>query len=66
MFRKESYPLVVKDLTGRGYKCNVSVVDVDPKPVSCVDKHRRRDLAMNEAFREEYSKKFNGPYSNDE
>ena len=39
-------------MSGAAYKCHASVVDVDPKPVSCVDKHRRRDLAMNEAFAE--------------
>ncbi len=34
------------------FRCRVSVVDLDPKPVSCVDKHRRRNTAMNEAFLE--------------
>lgn len=34
------------------FRCRVSVVDLDPKPVSCVDKHRRRNAAMNEAFLE--------------
>lgn len=41
---------IVRDLWGQRYKCLVSVVDVDPKPVSCVEKHRRRNQAMNEAF----------------
>lgn len=43
-------PVVRDDLSGHRYKCLVSVVDLDPKPVSCVDKHRRRNQAMNEAF----------------
>ncbi|XP_046462392.1 inositol-pentakisphosphate 2-kinase-like isoform X1 [Daphnia pulex] len=41
---------VVRDLSGHVYKCHASVVDLDPKPVTCVEKHRRRNLAMNEAF----------------
>lgn len=42
--------LLLRDLSGHRYKCHASVVDLDPKPVACVEKHRRRNLAMNEAF----------------
>ena len=38
------------DLSGRWYCYRVSIIDLDPKPVSCVDKHRRRNRAMNDAF----------------
>lgn len=41
---------LLRDLSGHRYKCHASVVDLDPKPVACVEKHRRRNLAMNEAF----------------
>ena len=39
-----------RDLSGHRYKCHASVVDLDPKPVACVEKHRRRNAAMYEAF----------------
>lgn len=41
---------VVCDLSGHVYAYHASIVDLDPKPVSCVEKHRRRNQAMNEAF----------------
>ncbi|KAI9560297.1 Inositol-pentakisphosphate 2-kise [Daphnia sinensis] len=41
---------ILRDLSGQRYKCHASVVDLDPKPVTCVEKHRRRNQAMNEAF----------------
>ena len=38
-----SKTLIVMDERNRSYEVNISVVDVGPKPVSCVNKHWKRD-----------------------
>lgn len=35
---------VVRDLNGTAFAFNIGVSDLDPKPMSCIEKHRRRDL----------------------
>lgn len=34
---------VVRDSDGYSYVMNVGVTDLDPKPLSCIEKHRKRD-----------------------
>jgi hypothetical protein len=34
---------IIMETANRSYKVNVSVVDVGPKPISCVNKHWKRD-----------------------
>lgn len=37
---------VVRDSDGCGYVMNVGVTDLDPKPLSCIEKHRKRDYEV--------------------
>lgn len=37
---------VVRDSDGYGYVMNVGVTDLDPKPLSCIEKHRKRDCEV--------------------
>jgi hypothetical protein len=37
---------VVRDSDGYGYVMNVGVTDLDPKPLSCIEKHRKRDYEV--------------------
>jgi hypothetical protein len=37
---------VVRDSDGCGYVMNVGVTDLDPKPLSCIEKHRKRDCEV--------------------
>lgn len=37
------YEYSVKDLNDTGYVFNIGVSDLDPKPMSCIEKHRKRD-----------------------
>jgi hypothetical protein len=37
---------VVRDPNGYGYVMNVGVTDLDPKPLSCIEKHRKRDCEV--------------------
>ncbi|XP_021916439.1 inositol-pentakisphosphate 2-kinase [Zootermopsis nevadensis] len=37
---------VVQDSDGCGYVVNVGVTDLDPKPLSCIEKHRKRDCEV--------------------
>ena len=34
---------IVRDLDGQAFVMNVGVTDLDPKPLSCIEKHRKRD-----------------------
>ncbi|XP_033606508.1 inositol-pentakisphosphate 2-kinase isoform X2 [Cryptotermes secundus] len=37
---------IVRDTDGCGYIMNVGVTDLDPKPLSCIEKHRKRDCEV--------------------
>lgn len=37
------YEYCIKDLNGVHYAFNVGVSDLDPKPMSCIEKHKKRD-----------------------
>lgn len=42
-------------MRNRSYKVNIAVVDVGPKPVSCVEKHWKRDANILTACAEQLS-----------
>lgn len=37
---------IVRDPDGQAYVMNVGVTDLDPKPLSCIEKHRKRDCEV--------------------
>lgn len=42
-------PDVVHDLFGTPFVFNIGVSDLDPKPMNCIEKHRKRDLEVVES-----------------
>lgn len=51
IFRNEiSSNIVVQDHSERQYEAYVSVVDVGPKPISCLKKHKKRNENVINSF----------------